>query len=395
MSAARPSTESARSVHARFEPEQIPFLARLVEAPSCTREPEDVEAAALILDAEARDLGLSVERIVDPEGAYADHRVYETAAAADRERCLALVGHVDTVFPRSLGFFGFRREGDDAFGPGVLDMKSGLSSIFFALRATEALASLPVRVIVNCDEEVGSPSSAALLARLATRTSAALVFEAGRAADGIITARKGVGSFTVEVEGRGAHAGLAHERGVNAIAALATLVGRMEALTDYARGVTLNVGLIEGGTSTNTVPDRALARIDARYIQPEDRDAIDVAIREALEAPLPGRLAAAKLSLTGRFHRPAMVATEANRALLARYAVHAAGAGLGSSEAPLQGGGSDANLLASSGVPCIDGLGPSGSGVHRVDERCSLSSLRARTVALASFLAELRHRPLE
>jgi len=380
-------------VAANFETDQVPFLERLVNAASCSREPEDVEAAAALIDAQAAELGLTVERVPDPSGVYADHRVYETARAKEGGPCLALVGHVDTVFPRSLGFLGFRREGDRAFGPGVLDMKSGLSSIFFALRATENLGNLPVRVIVNSDEEVGSPSSAGLFERLAPHTSAALVFEAGRAEDAIITARKGAGGFRVDATGRAAHSGLAHERGVNAIAALAIMIGRIEALTDYERGVTLNVGLIEGGTSTNTVPAQAHARLDARYERPEDRDAIGEALRAAVEEPLPGRLAAAELSLSGRFHRPAMVATDANRALLARYAEHALEAGLRAGEAPLQGGGSDANLLASHGIPCIDGLGPAGQGVHRIDEECSLSSLRSRTVALASFLADWARRP--
>ena len=384
---------ATQRVTAAFEPDQVPFLGRLVDAASCTREPEDVEAAARILDDEATRLGLRVERVPDPDGVYADHRVYETEAAVGR-RCAALVGHIDTVFPRSLGFLGFRREGDDAFGPGVLDMKSGLSSIFFALRATPDLDSLPIRVIVTSDEEVGSPSSAPLFARLAPLTSAALVFEAGRAEDAIITSRKGVGGFRIEAEGRAAHAGLAHDQGVNAIAALAVAVGRIEALTDYARGITLNVGLVEGGTSTNTVPAHAHAEVDARYVRPEDRDTIESALTEALAAPLPGRLGDARLTLSGRFHRPAMVPTDDNRALLARYATHAAAAGLGSAEAPLQGGGSDANLLAAHGVPCVDGLGPAGSGVHRVDERCSLPSLRARTIALANFVAELGRRPL-
>jgi len=315
--------------------------------------------------------------------------VYVTPAAREAARCLALVGHVDTVFPRAMGFFGFERDGDVARGPGVLDMKSGLSSMFFALAAQPDPLAVPVRLVINSDEEVGSPSSAPLFERVAGRTTEALVFEAGRAEDALVTCRKGAGGFTATARGRAAHAGLAHADGVNAIAALAVVIGRVEALTDYERGVTFNVGLVEGGTSANTVPAEAWCRIDCRYIHPEDRDWAGEALREAVEgAPLAGRLEGAELSLEGRFHRPAMVATEANRDLLARYARHAAAVGLGHGEAPLQGGGSDANILASHGVPCIDGLGPSGHGVHRTDERCSLDSLRRRTAALAAFLAD-------
>lgn len=191
------------SVNARFEAEQVPFLAALVGQPSCSREPEDVEAAARLLDARAVALGLTTRRVPDPEGRYADHRVYATEATGERPS-LALVGHVDTVFPRSLGFFGFERDGDTAHGPGVLDMKSGLSSVFFALEAVREVVGLdfPLRVVINSDEEVGSPSSHGLFDELAPSLTAALVFEAGRARDEIVTCRKGTGSFEIVARDR-------------------------------------------------------------------------------------------------------------------------------------------------------------------------------------------------
>lgn len=381
-------------VNAAFERRQVPLLERLVDRPSCSREPADVEAAALVLDEEAEALGLLATRHPDPAGRFADHRVYETPAAREAGRCVALVGHVDTVFPRSLGFFGFRRDGDTAFGPGVLDMKSGLTSIFSALRALEDRDSLPVRVVVVSDEEVGSPSSAALYANLAASMSEALVFEAGREKDGIITSRKGTGGFTVSVEGRAAHSGLAHRDGINAIAALSHIVLRIEALTDYGRGVTWNVGLVEGGTSTNTVAAHASCRFDCRYVDPDDREGLEGLLRDAVNRPLPERLAGAHVTFEGRFHRPPMVARESDRDLCSRYGRHAARVGLGSGEAPLQGGGSDANLLSALGVPCIDGLGPAGAGIHDTSERCSLESLRRRTLALASFLADCGRAPI-
>lgn len=381
------------AVEERFEREQVPFLRELVEQPSCTREPEDVEAAARIVDARAHALGLVQHTHVDPDGRVAGHRVYETPAVEGRTRCLALVGHVDTVFPRSLGFFGFTRDEDVARGPGVLDMKSGLSAMLFALEAIrgsapEVWARLPVRVIVVSDEEIGSPSSSRLYTKLAPLVSEALVFECGRAEDGIVTARKGGGRYEIEATGRGAHAGLHHEEGLNAIAALAHVIEPIEALTDYARGVTLNVGLIEGGTSTNTVPERARLEVDGRVIEPADAVETDRRIRALVAGlQLPERLKGATLRIEGGFHRPPMVATDESRALMRRYAAEAEAVGLGAPEAPLQGGGSDANLLAAAGVPCIDGLGPWGQGAHRTSEWCSLSSLRRRTEALARFLA--------
>ncbi|MBX3270130.1 MAG: M20/M25/M40 family metallo-hydrolase [Sandaracinaceae bacterium] len=375
----------------------VPLLARLVEAPSGSHERDDVEAAAAILDEAAGAIGLSIERVPDPEGRFADHRVYASEAARGDAPALALVGHVDTVYPRSLGFFGFRREGGDAFGPGVLDMKSGLAMIFTALaRLHDAgdLGALAVRAVVVSDEEVGSPSSAPLYARLAPHTSAALVFEHGRAGDAVVTARKGTASFTIEARGRASHAGLAHADGVNAIAALAEVIGRVEAATDYARGITFNVGLVEGGTSTNTVPERARCRVDARFAAPEDGAQLEASLRAAIAAPRTGRLAQAHLTLEGGVNRPAMAPTAASRALAARYALHAAASGLGTGEAPLQGGGSDANLLAAHGVPVIDGLGPAGAGAHQRAERCSLPSLARKTDALARFLADWARSPL-
>lgn len=375
-----------------FEREQVELLRRLVEQPSCSREIEDVELAARILDEHADQLGLTQHTHADPDGNWAPHRVYTTKDLADDAPAVALVGHVDTVFPRSVGFFGFRREGDLAYGPGVLDMKSGLSSMLGAVAAIQAAEHdlydcLRLRIVVVTDEEVGSPSSRALFERLAPVTTAALVFEAGRAEDAIVTARKGTGSFVVTAYGKGAHAGLAHEAGVSAIDALARAIPRIEELTDYARGITVNVGLLQGGTSKNTVPELASCTIDARIEHPEDAARLDARLRDAVRATeLPGRLAAARLEVDGRFHRPPMVATDESRALMRRYAAQAAAVGLGHGEAPLQGGGSDANLLAADGVPCIDGLGPAGHGPHQTSERCDLSSLRRRTAALARFL---------
>ncbi len=378
------------AVDAAFESEQLPFFARLVEQPSCSREPGDVEAAASILDELAEASGLSCERHPVADGAHADHRVYANAAGAG-EGALLLVGHVDTVFPRALGFFGFERDGDLAKGPGVLDMKSGLSSIFFALRALRAVspetaAALPLRILVNSDEEVGSPSSRPLIEREAERARAALVFEAGRDQDRIVTRRKGTAFFRVEASGRSAHAGLHHEEGRNAIHALALAIPRLAAITDYSRGITVNVGLVSGGTSKNTVPDSARADVDVRFVDPADEAVVVAALEEAIAVALTGSLEGTSLRLEGQISRPPMQPSEATQALREAYEAHAASVGLGVGEAPLQGGGSDANLIAARGTPCIDGLGPYGKHFHRPEEWSSLSSLRHRTQALARFL---------
>lgn len=385
----------------RFETDQVPLVRALVEQPSCTREPEDVEACFAVLDAAATAAGLTIERHADPEGRFADHRIYRSAACAPTDRALALVGHLDTVFPRSLGFFGFRREGDAARGPGVLDMKSGLSSVLAALQAlamvdADARARLKLRFVVVSDEEVGSVSSAALYRALAPHITEALVFEAGRVEDRLVTRRKGSGLFTVTAHGRAAHAGNRHESGVSAIWALSLLVPRIEALTDYQRGTTASVGLIEGGTAKNTVPDHAAAHLDARFTTVEEARAFQRALEQIVAHPFDGvpdalapeRLRKATFALSGAVSRPPMEPSDATLGLLERYGAIGRDVGLGSGEAPLQGGGSDGNLLAAEGIPTLDGLGPFGEHYHETREWCSLESLARRTEALAIFLAD-------
>jgi glutamate carboxypeptidase len=389
-----------------FEREQVAFVRRLVDQPSFTGAKDDVEAAARIVDELAESLGLHRRTVADLTRTHADHRVYSSAASATADKSIALVGHVDTVFPRTMGFLQFARDdgpdgpetGDIIRGPGVLDMKSGLSVILFAIAALrraapDLAASLPFLFVCNTDEEVGSPSSEPLFRELAPRLSEALVFEAGREGDTIVTARKGGGMFELVVHGKAAHAGNDHASGVNAIHALALLVGRIEAITDYARGITVNVGVIEGGTSKNTVPARASCLIDTRFDTMKDAERVIAKLRAIAEQPfaprdwVPERLRAVTAKLGGHMTRPPMEATAASQALRLRYEACARALGLGVGEAPRQGGGSDGNLLAAFGVPTIDGLGPYGKFFHQTTEWSSLASLRRRTAALALFLA--------
>lgn len=378
------------AVDAAFEGWQIPALVDLVEHPSHSYARADVEAAAARLDAHAAELGLTTTRHPDPDGQFADHRVYATPAAA-HSRAVGLVGHIDTVFPRSLGFLHARREGDRLHGPGALDMKSGLTAMLGALRAIRHVdriryQQLAVRLVVVSDEEVGSPSSRALWPALAPTLDHALVLESGRDEDRVVIARKGSAAYTLTAHGRAAHSGNKHAEGRNAIHALCVRVPMVEALTNYDRGITVNVGLFQGGTARNTVPETATCDIDVRFERAADAQWLHLAMQQIAAAELPDRLADVRVELTGGIHRPPMEPTEATRALAERYGAHARRAGLGDGPAPLQGGGSDANLLARAGVPAIDGLGPYGRHYHRTDEWCSLDSLRRRTGALATWL---------
>ncbi len=321
---------------------------------------------------------------------YADHLLFKSRLDASAAS-VALVGHLDTVFPPG-AFEGFRRDGELARGPGVLDMKGGLVVVAFALQAlaeTVGLAAVaPIRLAIVADEEVGSPEGQAIIRDGITGADAALVFEAGRTnpPDAIITRRKGTGGMTARAFGKAAHAGNNHKDGVNALWAIARFTDRVQALTDYDRGVTVNVGKIVGGQGKNTVPDEAEAAIDIRFCTRADADALVAAIHRAAEdaaASVPG----ARITLDGGVARLPLERTDASAALMRAYAICARESGLGGDEAPLIGGGSDASTSSGMGIASIDGLGPRGAGFHTKDERIEVATLVPKAQALARFLA--------
>lgn len=301
-------------------------------------------------------------------------------------RRLLLIGHHDTVFPPGT-FEGYRESEGRAFGPGVLDMKGGLSVIWAALSGlgpTCNLAELPVAVVSVSDEETGSVDSGRFLTEYARGSSAALVFEAGRVDDGIVVCRKGTGKISVDAKGRAAHAGNDLAAGRSAINALCELSLAVPSLVSHA-GVTANVGVFRGGTSANTVAEHASCDIDLRFVDSGDGHAWLDALAK-LAAEIAARTDVA-LTISGGVRRWAMQPTAESEALALSYARHAAAEGLGSGRAPLAGGGSDANTVATLGIPVIDGLGPRGRGFHTHDEFIELVTLGQRARALARFLA--------
>jgi glutamate carboxypeptidase len=311
--------------------------------------------------------------------------VFATAAFAAGGGTV-LVGHHDTVFPAG-SFVGFRQDAARCYGPGVLDMKGGLAIIRTALAALAdvgALAALPVAVVSVSDEETGSVDGARVLAEVGRGAAAGLVFEAGRVNDAIVTRRKGTGKLTVKVTGRAAHAGNDLSKGINAIWALARFIDGAQRLTAADGAVTVNVGLISGGTSANTVPAEARAELDLRLVRGVDGDRL-LGDLDRLAQEL-GAETGARFVLEGGIRRAPLERLAATPAVLARYAAAARAEGLGGDEAALMGGGSDANTLSGLGVPAIDGLGPRGQHFHTPQEYAELATFAPRVMALCRYL---------
>lgn len=358
-------------------------LAALVDHNSFSGNREGGQRVVRLLEDIFAMPGLEAERV--PSERFADHLVFRSSGKPGVAP-VALLGHLDTVFPPGV-FEGYRVDGTLRRGPGVLDMKGGLVVIAWALKALASTVGLenlaPLRVVIVSDEEVGSPEGAPLIRRVIEGCSAALVFESGRATDAIVTERKGTGFASATATGRPAHAGNNYWDGANAIWALSRFVDRAQQLSSREAGVTVNVGLVTGGTAKNTVPAGARADLDLRFPTQAASDALWQSLRAAsVELGVPG----AEVVLASGPGRAPMEKQPGTDALLARYTQCAHAHGLGGGEAPRQGGGSDGNTAASMGIPTLDALGPRGHFFHTPNEYIEVETLISRSQALAMFL---------
>jgi glutamate carboxypeptidase len=355
-------------------------LARL-ESPST-----DAAAQAAVMDALAASLG--------PAGYRAHRRSGRTSGGVlllsrpqPRARGLQLLlGHCDTVWSHgTLASMPVEVDGDVVRGPGTFDMKAGLVIGVFALRALKALeieAEVEPAFLVTSDEEVGSQDSVRWIRRLARAADRVLVLEPAAGPGGLVkTARKGIADFRLTVHGRAAHAGLDPDAGSSAIHEMARLIPRVLATRDGLKGVTLNVGLIDGGERPNVIAPECRASLDARFERRADGEAVEARIR-ALETETRGT----RLQVSGGIDRPPLERTAANRRLWAMLRARALLVGVELEEAPIVGGGSDGNLTSPL-APTIDGLGPVGAGAHADHEHVLASSLPERAAVLASLLS--------
>lgn len=306
-----------------------------------------------------------------------------------------ILGHLDTVYPEGVAAERpMRTEGNKIIGPGVGDMKGGLLVAMYALRGLQ-LAGFDnfsqLSIFFGCDEEIGSPTGKKFYTPFVNKADAVLVLEGARANGNIVSARKGTGLYTLRVKGHSAHAGVEPEKGANAILELAHQIIALHSLNGIAPGVTVNAGIVGGGTRTNVVPDDAFVQVDVRAVNPEGAKIAHDAI---MQLAAQTHVARTRLEIEGHFEYPPMAKTPAI-ALMAEWAKTLA-LELGMNiQDQSTGGASDANNVAAAGIPVLDGLGPVGGLDHSPDEYIDRDSIIPRTQLLAGLLETLCTRRAE
>ena len=302
---------------------------------------------------------------------------------------ILVLSHVDTVHPLGTlsGPLSFRRDGNKVYGPGIYDMKGGLAlavAAFRLLARDKVARRLPLTFLFNPDEEVGSVGSRKAIEQEGVRNRYVLVTEPKRGGGKIVTERKGTGRYVVRAHGRPAHAGTSHHKGKSAIRAIAEIILQIEGFTDYKRGITTNVGLINGGTGVNVIPEHCTVNVDLRVC---DLDAA---------AEMEGRFRALKASdpevevtVTGGIHRPPFVRGLHVEALYRKALAVAERIGLELRSDGLSGGGSDGNFTAAKGIATLDGLGIDGDGAHTNHEHLLYSSIEPGTRLLQGLMETL------
>jgi glutamate carboxypeptidase len=360
--------------------EMLDLIQTLVNIDSGSSFKAGVDRVGHILSDALEKEGFSIEIIKQAE--YGNHIVAKKAGKGKGR--ILLVGHMDTVFPEGTAKERpFTVRGNRAYGPGVNDMKSGLASLLYAIKALYSECSSEIgaiTVVLNGDEEVGSPTSRPIIEEEAKKVDAVFIVEPGQPTGAIVTRRKGVGIFKLQITGRSAHAGNNPADGISAIEELAHKIIELHKLSDLDSGVTVNVGIIGGGSRRNVVADQAFADIDLRIKTKEQGEEMLKRLHEIADKPnLPG----VKISLTGGINRPPMMKTQGTELLYTLVKEAGKMIGLDLNEA-FPGGASDGNFTAALGIPTIDAMGPVGGFSHsdkeyleieKVTERCKLLAL--------------------
>ena len=354
----------------------------LVRLESPSPDKAAVDRCGDALAAMLREVGGDVDRIPRP-----DRGDHVRARFAGHGTPVLLLGHIDTVWPLgTIDRMPLRRDGDRLYGPGTFDMKAGVALAISAIAALRGsgTAHAAVTMLWTTDEEIGSGSSRAEIETEARRSRAVLVLEPALPGGGLKTARKGCGEFHLTVHGISAHAGLDPGKGASAIHELAAQIAAIEQLQDLPRGISVNVGIVSGGTRANVVAEEARAIVDARAPTRAAAEQVEAAMR-ALQPRRPGT----RLTIEGGFERPPMERGPGVVELFSRASRVASSLGRELAEGGA-GGGSDGNFTAALGVPTLDGLGAVGDGAHAAHEHVEISALPWRAALLAGLLADFR-----
>ncbi|MBG82426.1 MAG: M20 family metallopeptidase [SAR202 cluster bacterium] len=351
----------------------------LIESPSSDKASND-QLSAMTADL-LQCLGAEVK--IHPDQIFGNHLTADWAASrnATNEHAL-IVGHLDTVWPLgTLERVGYTQKNERIYGPGVLDMKAGIATTIIGLKTIQEEGlwpDRPIKILFNTDEEVGSPSSRSLVQQSAKGAAFALIMEPGQGKAGALkTERKGLAEFKISIEGKASHAGAFPEHGASAIHQLALTIIELQAMNDWDNGITVNSGLITGGSARNTIPATADAIIDVRVRTNEQAKMIESRIQN-LETTIEGT----KLTIEGGFHRPPMERTRELAELAEKLIKWSHKFGFELTEQST-GGGSDANLTAAMGVPSVDGMGAKGLNPHAEGENIEIS---AQVNRLALFM---------
>ncbi len=373
------------------EQQMFTLLEQMVLTQSGTRNKAGVDRVGQLVRDFFADLPLRCQEVREEQ--YGNHLVFTTPAAdrnsrENRQENILITGHMDTVFPQDTDFNWFRNDGATVHGPGVIDMKGGLVVTMFAVDALARagiLADIPLMLLFNSDEEVGSPSSMSLVEDLAGQAGCALVIECGGMEGQVVTGRRGKKGYRLEVEGQAGHAAFAGREKASAILELCRLVPEFENLNDPERGLVVNVGVITGGMGANTVAKNATALVDTRFCSPEDGIWLQHQLERLVEKT---ETAGTSATIVLTDQRPVMEQSAGNEELYALVRQQAEQLDIPVSEEVRQGV-SDASNIAGQGVAVVDGLGPIGEHDHSSREYMLKDSLLQRCRLLAAVIFEI------
>lgn len=367
------------------EEEMLSLLEHLVNIDSGSMHKEGIDSVGRLLQQEYEKIGFVVEKIQqDIQG---DHLIIRHKNVKNPE--IMAVAHMDTVFAEGTAKARpFKISEGRAYGPGVIDMKASHVLLLYALKAlheTKQAGLENIVVILTSDEEIGSHTSRELIEQHTENKKYALIVEPARQNGALVTARRGAGEYSLYVTGKAAHAGISPQAGSSAIEELAQKIIKLHKLTDHEKGISINVGLIEGGNTINTVAPTAVAHIDVRISEQEQAEWLEKQIEAICAVP---DVEGTTIELKGGIERPPMVKNEQTIQLL--EVIKTVGSELGIKiEDMATGGGSDASFTSAKGVATIDGLGPIGGNAHSEEEYLEVASLTERTELLAKIIHRL------